>query len=1163
MNKRVYLKYLGNEEIKSIEAMLSRHLGKVVTGTSKYYVYENTNSTEEDINSFINEILKDDLVSTISDEIKMSDWMISYEAVDGQYDQITEWSNQFIKTGNIKVSEILVFNEAIDLDKVKRLLVSPLEYQEKNMNEYSLNKVGVKKALKVYPNFINFNNEEMRTFYDEHGFAMEFEDLMFIQDYFVKEQRNPTETELLVLDTYWSDHCRHTTFMSEIEEVKFEDFELREAIENSFKHYLKDKEELGRSHKAISLMDITAQNGRYAKQVWNDNTIEVSDEVNACSIRISVDVDGHEEPWLLMFKNETHNHPTEIEPFGGASTCIGGAIRDPLSGRAYVYQAMRITGSGNVLETLEETRVDKLPQEFISKQAAKGYSHYADQIGISSSYVKEIYHDSYVAKRMECGAVVGAIKESDLIRQEPVDGDVVIMLGGRTGRDGVGGATGSSDVQTTDSKETNAAEVQKGNALEERKIIRLFKDPKISSIIKKSNDFGAGGVSVAIGELADGLEIDLDKVKLKYNDLNATEIAISESQERMAVVLDPKHEEEFLLAAEKENIEAVTVARVNNSFRLVIKDAQGVYVDLDRGFVDSGGITQKAKAVIKDKQLVNPLSQNYVLDKENILSDLGQLKNASQAGLAEYFNGSGALIKSHLGKTKLSPNIGSVESIPVEQGETNTVSMLTHGFIPEVSEYSPYVGGSLAVVESLSKTVAMGGDFRKVYFSFQEYFNRLTTPEKWGNVMQALLGTYEAQKAFKLCAIGGKDSMSGSYEDLDVVDTLVSFACSPQNKDLLVTSEFKNQDSYVYLIEVPMNDLGLVNYEMLIQKYDEFYELVKANKVLSASTTDDASIIVSLIKMAVGNLIGLDLNDKVDLSRMRPGSILFESSEELADFICIGKTTLEANLVVNNTVIGLNELIEVYTGTLDAVYPFKHLTTPVYETFNKSVNTNEVSNEIKVLVPIFPGTTGEYDVIKAFKDQGATADEFVYQDNPEVFAKAITEADIICFADGAMNGDVPSVAAFGVNVLSNQVVKEAIMTHLSLDKKILGFGNGFQLLVKTGLLPYETFNDSNLSFTLNNKGSRVSLNVDVVATKIDSIWTQNLSSDEVYVSSTYGKLVGEVEEKYIAFRYQGLNPTGSISDVEGLRSTKDNVFGRMGQINHKIVTNALSGCRDE
>ena len=1165
MNKRIYSENHISLEVSHIEKTLQYNLNTKITGTRFITVYEITNATEESIKTFEESVLLDPLTNTLSDTLDAGEYYLAYQSVDGQYDQITEWSNVLLNDADahVQVSYIIVFNQEVDLEKAKRLLVNPLEFQEKDINEFSVVAVGTKKPLKTFPEFTSYDTEAITKFYKEHGFAMELEDLIYIQEYFIKEQRNPTETELLVLDTYWSDHCRHTTFMTEIEDVKFLDFPLKEAVENSFREYLADKDELGRTGKVISLMDITAQNGRYAKDILKDNIIELSDEVNACSIRINVDVDGVDEPWLLMFKNETHNHPTEIEPFGGASTCIGGAIRDPLSGRAYVYQAMRITGSGNVLETLDETLEDKLPQSFISTQAAHGYSHYADQIGISSSYVKEIYHDSYKAKRMELGAVVGAIKEDDLIRETPASGDVVVMMGGRTGRDGVGGATGSSDVQSVETAETNAAEVQKGNALEERKIMRLFRDPEVSRMIKKSNDFGAGGVSVAIGELADGLEIDLDQVKLKYDDLNATEIAISESQERMAVVLDPASVSRFLELAAAENVEAVVVAYVNDTNRLVVKDTEGVYVDLDRKFLDSGGIRQKTVATIADTQNANPLTESYDITETNILKDLSALENASQAGLAQQFNAHGALIKPLLGKTQLSPNIGSVERIPLLKGKTNTVSMLTHGFIPSVSEYSPYVGGSLAVVESLSKTVAMGGDYTKVYFSFQEYFNRLTNAEKWGRVMQALLGTYSAQKALGLCAIGGKDSMSGTYGDIDVVDTLVSFACSPQKEDLLVSSELKSTNANLYIIETPMNDLGLVDFDALKAQYDAYHNLVKNNQVLSAATTDDASVVVTLAKMAIGNLIGYDVELAKHHTAVRPGTIIFESESDLEGFSKLGTTNESQIVKVNQVELEFSQVLNAHTKTLEPVYPINGFSTSHPEVSTPRVSDVEVKVDQNVLVPIFPGTVGEYDLVAAFQNEGASVTSFIYQGDDHEFAKVIAEHDVIAFADGAINGDVPAIANYAVQVINKPVVKEAIEKHLADNKRILGFGNGFQLLVKTGLLPFEKVQTPVMSFAQNDTGRRVSLEVKVQESNVDSFWLTNIDTRTLYHAQDHGQLVGDVNVGQVAFRYDGRNPNGSIDGIEALISVNGNIFGRMCNVSSDIVKNALSGNSNE
>ena len=1106
--------------------------------------------------------LYDELTQTITQDMELSNPHFAYEALEGQYNQTQEWAKVLIPNTKIKTSTLLIFEPDTDIKTLQNYYINPLEYKIKNLDINEFKEQTAMKPMKDFTGFTAMTLTQLQTFYTQEALAMELEDLIYIQDYFKKEARDPSEAELRVLDTYWSDHCRHTTFMSELDSITIEDFKLKEAIETSFKLYLDDKKELGREDKAISLMDVTAQNGRYAKKVLNDTIIEVSDEVNACSIKIDVDVDGVNEPWLLMFKNETHNHPTEIEPFGGASTCIGGAIRDPLSGRAYVYQAMRITGSGNILESFEDTHPDKLPQSIISTSAASGYSHYAKQIGISSSYVKEIYHDSYKAKRMELGAVVGAIKESDLIREAPLKGDVIVMLGGRTGRDGVGGATGSSDVQSLETAETNAAEVQKGNALEERKIIRLFRNPKISRMIKKSNDFGAGGVSVAIGELADGLDIDLSKVKTKYEGLNPVEIAISESQERMAVVLDPKHVERFIELSNQEGCEAVAVALVTDTNRLIIRDETMVHVDLDRDFLDSGGITQHVSARIVDTNKPNPLTETYELTKENILKDVSLLKNASQAGLAQYFDATDALIKPLLGETQLSPNIGSVQRIPLLKGTTDTVSVLTHGFIPSVSEYSPYIGGSLAVVESVSKTVALGGDYTKIYLSFQEYFNRLTRDDLWGNVLAALLGTYSTQRALGICAIGGKDSMSGTYEDLNVVDTLVSFACSPQKASNMISSELKSTQSKLYIIETPMDELGIVDFEALIKNYKAYHQLVKDQHVLSSSTSDDASALLAIIKMSFGNKIGLNIENDISLSQIKPGTIIFESKQDLKDFKCIGSTNESKTLTVNDTVLTIDELIQSSTAVLNSIYPSDDLKETMKVTETNTVCINPTSPQLtpNVLIPIFPGTTGEYDLIKAFNDEGVEATSFVYTgSNIDAFKDAINNSNIISLARGSINGDTPVLAGLLVEAL--KTCKDEIDSLIARGGIIMGFGNGFQALVRTGLIPHGTVTKPTLSFTMNENGRHVSLTHDVEKTSLNSFWLNGAPTiQSLYSSNTFGRLVGT---GCAAYRYSSVNPNGSEDNVEALISDNGQIFGRMSQVDSITIKNALSHIRGD
>ena len=1134
-------------------------------------------------------IFTDALIDDTFETIDLDGYsVVSYETVDGQYDQSADATQRHIKLIDaksdvtVKTGTLILMDQGLDLTLIKKYLMNPVEVMTKDLSVMELRPLPSMKAMKDYSGFIKMDQDALEAFYQEESWAMEFEDMQYIQDYFIKEERDPSETELKVLDTYWSDHCRHTTFFTHLDNIEFEDFALRPAVEQSFKTYLEDKELLGREDKAISLMDITTQVGRYAKRILKDEVIEVSEEVNACSIVIDVDVDGVNEPWLLMFKNETHNHPTEIEPFGGASTCIGGAIRDPLSGRAYVYQAMRITGSGNVLTPFEETMEHKLAESVISRKAAEGYSHYAKQIGIASSYVQEIYHDSYRAKRMELGAVVGAVKQADIVRMTPLKGDVIVMLGGRTGRDGVGGATGSSDTQTVENIDTFFAEVQKGNALEERKIVRLFRNPEVTKMIKKSNDFGAGGVSVAIGELADGLEIDLDCVKTKYEGLNPCEIAISESQERMAVVLDPKDLDRFIELAQGEDCEAVVVAKVTDTNRLIIKDKNGIHVDLDRDFLNSSGVTQHANARIQGKNMENPLQETEILNKEAILDTLGSLRHASQKGLAQMFDssvGGTTVLKPLSGQFELTPNVASVQMIPLLKGQTQTCSILSHGFIPEVSEYSPYIGGMMAVVESVSKTVAVGGDYTKIYLSFQEYFNRLTNDVKWGNVLQALLGTYTSLKELGLSAIGGKDSMSGSFGDIDVVDTLVSFACSPANSLNIVSSEFKQLGSKLYILEAKHDGLGNIDFDQLKEDYAAYHELILEGKVLSAATTDSSHAILALLKMSFGNGYTFNLQaPEALIASLKPGSIVFESADSIQGFEMIGTVTGSEQYVINDTVIELEDALQRFLEPLQNLYPSENLDEvehrlPFFDT--EALASPFKQDEVEVLVPVFPGTTGEYELMKAFSDQGAVVKSFVYSDieDDEALAKAISTAHIVALAGGSLLGDEPHSVGHGYKTIFNaNHTKQALSHHLDQKRLVLGFGNGYQALVKTGLLPYGKLCDSKLSFAKNKSSRHVSSAVSVQVQSNHSVAYKGLQpglASSLFSSNTYGRLVGDVDylvhHGLVASTYVDINPSGSVCDIEGLSSECGLVFGQMShpeqslnQKDHQVFKNAVS-----
>ncbi|MGZ5273384.1 MAG: phosphoribosylformylglycinamidine synthase, partial [Kaistella sp.] len=1004
------------------------------------------------------------------------------------------------------------------------------------------------------------------------------------------ENRNPTETELKVLDTYWSDHCRHTTFETALTDIRFEG-QFKSTLEHIFNDYLEKRKFLGREAKAISLMDLATVCARYFHKTGKLENLVVSDEINACTIEIEAEFDGKKEPWYLLFKNETHNHPTEIEPFGGASTCLGGAIRDPLSGRAFVYQAMRLSGAADVLEPISETLPGKLPQRTITKQAANGYSSYGNQIGLATTLVNEIYHEGYKAKRMEVGFVVGAVKKDWVRREKPKAGDLVILLGGATGRDGVGGASGSSKVQDETSIHTLSTEVQKGNAVEERKIQRLFRNPDVTRLIKKSNDFGAGGVSVAIGEIADSLEINLDILPLKYEGLNGTELAISESQERMAVVIEAQDKEKFIRFCEKENIKAVEVAKVTDSGRMQMFWQGSKIVDLSREFLDSNGCSKAQHAEISHLKAVE--NQNVPFNSENFYKALADKNTASQKGLAEMFDasvGGTSVAMPFGGKHQETEMEGSVQTLPILNAENiQTVSIASWGFDAEISSQNSMIGAANAVVESVAKIVAMGGNYKNIRLSFQEYFEKLgSDPQKWGKPLASLLGAYDAQINFELAAIGGKDSMSGSFQDIHVPPTLISFACANGKKKNIISPEFKKAGNKLYYFQHVAQENGLPDYENLKNVFDFIYENIKAKNIVSVKTVKHGGAAVALAKMSFGNHLGADISvDERLLLNKNIGSLIIESTADLNNNLLksIGEVKEQENLIINEHMFNISDLLKIWKGTFEGLFPTvedKKLILEIDEKLNSTSvkNITIIKHNIakpRVFVPVFPGTNCEYETQNAFRKEGAEVSSLplinlnheLLNESLDAWIAEIKQSQILVFSGGFSAGDEPDGSAkFIVNVLKNEKMKDAVHELLARDGMILGICNGFQALVKSGLLPFGEIRDldeNSPTLAHNAIGRHISQMVNVKVINDDSPWLKGMK-DEIYtipISHGEGRFMasepvikelyehGQIATQYIDFdgnvaHGMPFNPNNSLFGIEGITSKSGKIFGRMG-----------------
>ena len=1142
------------------------------------------------------------------------------EFIPGQYDQRADSAVQCIdlladnENFNVKSGKLIVLYGNItpeELAKIKKYYINEVEMREKNLNilEENPEQENTEK-VPVYENFINKTSEEIADMRNNLELAMTANDLLFIQEYFKNEEkRNPTETEIRVLDTYWSDHCRHTTFETIIDDVKIENEVYRDIIEKTLGEYVKSREyvhgeKLGK--KPMTLMDLATVFGKEQRKRGELPDLEVSDEINACSIYIDVPVKGKTEKWILQFKNETHNHPTEIEPFGGASTCIGGAIRDPLSGRTFVYQAVRISGSGDPTEKLNDTLKGKLPQRVITQKAAHGYSSYGNQIGLATTYVNEIYDEGYKAKRLELGLVVGAAPAENIIREKPEKGDVVILLGGRTGRDGIGGATGSSKEHTTESSEKCSAEVQKGNAVTERKIQRLFRNREVTQLIKKCNDFGAGGVSVAIGELADGLEINLDKVRVKYVGLTGTELAISESQERMAVVVANENVEKFIKLAEEENLEAYKVAEVNDTGRLVMKYRNEVIADISREFLNTNGAKSNINIEIEKTGKLNLErkvdGENF---KERLINNLKDLNVCSQRGLMETFDssiGSTTVLMPYGGKYQLTPSDVSVQKVSVENAETDVASMVGYGYNPFVAKQSTFHGGAYAVIESIAKVVAAGGNYKNIRFTFQEYFERLgKDSKKWGRPLSALLGAFHIQKEFGLPSIGGKDSMSGTFNDISVPPTLVSFAVSMTTAENVISPEFKKAGNNIYLVRTAYDENDLPDLKELKKNFDFITENIKNKKIVSAAAIKNGGLSEAVAKMAFGNKLGADIKSdgiigENEWFKAEYGTFIVETAEKFdyKNAVLLGNVISEGKIVIDSKVeINLDELIEEWEKPLEKIFPTRkeiencHLLPHCNGTKYKKIELVERENVIssfsnsiakpRVFIPVFPGTNCEYDLERAFNREGGIAKIGVFNNlthenilnSIDGFVKEIENSQILMLPGGFSAGDEPDGSAkFMVAVLKNGRVKEAIDKLLKRDGLILGICNGFQALIKSGLLPYgevRELNEDSPTLTFNNINKHMSK---IVMTKIisnNSPWLMGMNEGDIHaipMSHGEGRVVITEEEykklyknnqiatKYVDFEGNPsmdsqFNPNGSYYAIEGMLAHKGRIFGKM------------------
>ena len=1230
--RRVYVEKKPSFAVKAKELKheISSYLGiKTVTAVRVLIRYDVENISDDVFEKACHTVFAEPPVDDLYlEKFEAADGahIFSVEFLPGQFDQradsavqcvqfLDENAQPIIRSATTYVIEGDITEE--EFEAIKNHCINPVDSRETGLQkpETLVTEFKDPEDVKIFDGFRDMDEAPLKELYSSLNLAMTFKDFLHIQNYFKNEEkRDPSMTEIRVLDTYWSDHCRHTTFSTELTQVKFDEGDYKTPIVDTYNRYLSDREVLykGRDDKFVCLMDLALMAMKKLKSEGKLQDQEESDEINACSIVVPVDVNGKEEEWLINFKNETHNHPTEIEPFGGAATCLGGAIRDPLSGRTYVYQAMRVTGAADPTVSVKETLKGKLPQKKLVRGAAHGYSSYGNQIGLATGYVKEIYHPNYVAKRMEIGAVMGAAPRRAVIRENSDPGDIIILLGGRTGRDGIGGATGSSKVHTEASIEVCGAEVQKGNAPTERKIQRMFRREEVSYIIKKCNDFGAGGVSVAIGELAPGLQIDLDKVPKKYAGLDGTEIAISESQERMAVVVAPEDVEKFLGFANEENLEAVPVAVVTKEPRLVLSWRGKEVVNISRAFLDTNGAHQETTVEVEIPNKEGNLFEERpdVADvREKWLSTLADLNVCSQKGLVEMFDssiGAGSVLMPYGGKNQLTETQAMVAKVPVQNGTTNTVTMMSYGFDPYLSSWSPYHGAAYAVTESVARIVAAGGDYKKIRFTFQEYFRRMTEdPKRWSQPFAALLGAYAAQMGFGLPSIGGKDSMSGTFNDIDVPPTLVSFAVDVAKLQDVITPELKKAGNKLVWLRAPKDQYDLPDYTGIMEQYEKLHNDMQAGKVVSAYALDRHGIAAAVSKMAFGNAMGVKIEHNLDpRDFFAPGFgdlVLEVPAEKVGQlsitYTVIGEVTDNGKFSYGNAELTVDEAYKAWTGTLEKVFkttsgeendgpvamavktadPEATYENGIYNTKNIYVCKHKVAKP-RVFIPVFPGTNCEYDSTKAFERAGAEVDVKVFKnlsaedirDSVEIFEKSIDQAQMIMFPGGFSAGDEPDGSAkFFATAFQNAKIKEAVMKLLNeRDGLALGICNGFQALIKLGLVPYGEIcgqKEDSPTLTYNTIGRHISKMVYTKVVSNKSPWLQKAALGGVYcnpASHGEGRFVandewlakllanGQVATQYVnpngeLDQSEESNINGSTYNIEGITSPDGRVLGKM------------------
>lgn len=1182
-----------------------------LTGVRIVVRYDVEGMDEADFDAAVTAVFSEPAADMVSREVlpmDVSEYAFGTEYLPGQYDQRADSAAECVQLLTMKprptvnAAKIYILSgylSASDIDKIKKYVINPVDSREASMDKPDTLKLNLEDPadVAIKTGFIKMSEAQITAMRNEGGFAMGAADLLFTQNHFKSIDRDPTITELRVIDTYWSDHCRHTTFLTELTDVEFEEGLVGSKTAEVFAQYLAYRNEVYGvdTKRPITLMDMATIYPKYRKRTDGLPGLDESEEINACSIKQKITTtDGKQHDYLIMFKNETHNHPTEIEPFGGAATCLGGAIRDPLSGRSYVYQAMRVTGSGDPRERTEDTMEHKLPQRKITKEAAAGYSSYGNQIGLATGMVREYYHQGYKAKRLEIGAVVGAAPEENVVRERPVAGDKVVLIGGRTGRDGIGGATGSSKAHDEKSTEECGAEVQKGNAPTERKLQRLFRNPEFTLLVKRCNDFGAGGVSVAIGELSDSLDINLDKVPKKYEGLDGTELAISESQERMAVVVRARDVDKVLALSAEENLEATEVAQITDNGRMRMFWRGQTIVDIERSFLDTNGAAQYAKAQVDSPDIKGVLEDTVKKTfKETLLAHLSDLNVASQKGLGERFDssvGGGTVLMPFGGKEQLTPQQAMAALVPVLGELSEDATLMTYGMDPYLLEKSPFHGAVYAVLSSVAKIVASGGSARNAWLTFQEYFESLgAAPEKWGKPVSALLGALYAQKGLGIASIGGKDSMSGTFKDLTVPPTLCSFAIAVEKANNVVSPEFKQAGNNVYLLDLVSDQFSLPVFESMRERYDAFYELCKQGKVKSAFSIEQGGILAAVAKMAMGNTIGITLDGELGLGqivRKQYGAIVFEVEGLLEEEVYehIGMLTEKPVITLNGEEVALSEAVEAFRAPLETVFATRidqgelvgvgadYLT-------RATIKPRASAAKPRVLIPAFPGTNGEYDAAAYFERAGAQAEIFVIRNlTPQdveasvlAFADRVKQSQIVMLPGGFSGGDEPDGSGkFITAVFRNPAVSDAVMDLLrQRDGLMLGICNGFQALIKLGLVPYgeiRPMQQDSPTLTFNAIGRHINCIVNTRVASVNSPWLSEVSAGDVYsvaVSHGEGRFVC-TEQQLKEFAANGqiatlyadangnasmdikYNPNGSFAAVEGLLSPDGRVFGKMG-----------------